>query len=150
MPTLDYLDLELAPRGNYRNGSSVLDEGHLGIYNTYGVGSGLPTSQARGHGGGHPSRNSGTAVYRNIYGSATSSGATDYSFSSWRGFYFHRDYIFRGAHDYARAGQCYHYRYTGNADTCHGGGRERISATSAWSIRTSASPTTTTTTTRPR
>ena len=64
------------------NGSSVPDEGHLGTRNTDGVGSGLPTSQDRRHGGGRPSRNSGTAAYRNIYGSARSSGATDYSFSS--------------------------------------------------------------------
>ena len=62
------------------------------------------------------------------------------------GYYFHRDYVFCGPHDYARAGKCYHYRYTGDADNCHGGGGERTSATSAWSIRTRASPTTTTTT----
>ena len=145
--------------GKLPNGSSVPDEGHLGAHNTDGVDSGLPTYQERYHGGGHPSRNSGTATYSNIYGSAKSSGATDYSFSSWRapdqwwhhggGFYFHRDYVFRGAHDYARAGNRYHYCYTGDVDNCHGGGGERTYATSAWSIRTSASPTTAATTARP-
>ena len=44
------------------------------------------------------------------------------------GFYFHRSYIFCGAHDYARASGCYHYRYTGDADNCHGGGGEETSA----------------------
>ena len=155
MPYTRLPRLRACPEGQLPNESSVPDEGHLGAHNTHGVGSGLPTSQGRGHGGGRPSRNTGTVVYHNIYGSAT-----DYSFSSWHApdqwwhhggdFHFHRDYVFRGAHDYARAGKRYHCRYTGDADTSHGGGGERTSGTSAWSIRTSASPTTTATTARPR
>ena len=35
-------------------GSSVPDEGHLRAHNTNGVGSGIPISQERGHGGGCP------------------------------------------------------------------------------------------------
>ena len=146
--------------GQLSNGSSIPDESHPGAHNTDGMGSGLPTSQERGHGGDRPFRNSGTAVYRNIYGSARSPGATDYNLSSCRvpdqwwhhggDFYFHRDYVFRGAHDYARAGNRYHYQYIGVANNCHGGGGERTSATSAWSFRTSASTTTTATTAKPR
>ena len=146
------------PEEQLPKGNSVPDEGHLEAHNTDGVGSGLPTSQERRHGSGRPPRNSGTTAYRNIHGSARSFGATDYSLSRapdqwWHhggDFYFHGDYVFRGAHDYARASNRYHYRYTGDADTCHGGGGERTSATSAWSIRTSASRTTTATTTIPR
>ena len=132
-------------------GASIPDEDHLGAHNTDVVGSGLPTSQERAHGGGRPSRNSGTVVYRDIYDGARSPGATDYSFSSWRapdqwghhggGFYFHSDYVFCGAHDYTRAYNRYHCRYTGDADSFHGGGGERTSAISVWDIRTRISGT---------
>ena len=54
-PTIDYLDLDLAPK-QLPNRSSVSDEGHLGAHNTDGVGSDLPTSQERSYGGGRPSR----------------------------------------------------------------------------------------------
>ena len=136
--------------GQVPNGSSVSDEGHFGAQNTDGVGSGLPMFQEGGHGGCRSSRNRGTAVYRDIYAGARSSGATNYSFfSSWRmpdqwwhhegGFDFHRDYVFRGTHDYARAGNRYHYRYTGNADSCDGGGKWRTSGTNAWDTLTRTS-----------
>ena len=148
------------PEGQLPNGSSVPNKGHLRAHNTAGVGSDLSTSQERRHGSGHPSRNSDAGAYRNIYGSVRSFSATDYSFSLWRvpdqwwhhggGFYFHTDFVFRGAHDFARAGKCYHYRYTGVADNCRRHGGERASTTSARSIRTSASPTTTATTARPQ
>ena len=95
------------------NGRTVPDESHLGAHNTDKVDSGFPTSQERGHGSGRPSRNSGAAVYRNIYGGASFPGATKYRFNSrcvhdrwWRhgsGFGFPSDYVFRGADDYAGA-----------------------------------------------
>ena len=43
-PTIDYLDLELTGP----------DEGHLGAHHTDKIGSGLPTSQEREHGGNRP------------------------------------------------------------------------------------------------
>ena len=147
------------PKGKLPNRTSIPDDGHLGTHNPDGVSSGLPTSQERDHGGDHLSCNNGTAVYRSFYGRARSPGATYYSFS-WRLFkqwwhhggdlYFHRDYVLCGAHDYTRAGNRYHYCYTSDTDSCHGGGGERKSVTSGWSIRMSASPTTTATTARPR
>ena len=164
-PTIHYLDLEPASRGNYQTEAAfptTVISGH-----TIPTGSALAsrllrwltTSQERGHGGDHPSCNNGTAVYHSFYGRARSPGATYYSFS-WRLFdqwwhhggdlYFHRDYVLCGAHDYTRADNRYHYCYTSDADSCHGGGGERKSVTSGWSIRMSASPTTTATTARPR
>ena len=123
-------------------GSSVPDEGHIGVHRTDGVGSGLPTSQERGCGGGCPFRNSCTAVNRYNHVGARSPGAMEYSFSSWRGpdqwwhhgggFDFHSNYVFRGAHDYARAGNC--YRFTGDAGNCHSGGGGRTSGPTAWDI----------------
>ena len=82
------------PKGQLPNGSRVPDEGHLGAHNTDGVGTGLPTAQERGHGGG---------------------------------FGFHSDYVFGGAHDYARVANYYRYHYTGDACNCNGGGEgERL------------------------
>ena len=49
------------PQGQLPNGSRVPDEGYLGSSNTDRVGSGLPTFQEWGHGGGYPSHNSCTA-----------------------------------------------------------------------------------------
>ena len=112
MPYIRLPRPQASSEGQLINRSSVSDEGHPEAHNTCGVGSALPTSQERGHGGGRPSRNSGTAVYRIIYGSARSPGVTDYSLSLWPapdqcwhhggGFYFHRNYVFCGAHDYVR------------------------------------------------
>ena len=81
----------------------------------------------------------GTAVYRDIYGSARSVGATEYSFSSWRtpdqwwhrGGGFDFEHIFHG-HGYARAGNC--NCYTGDASNCHSGGGELTSGTNASDI----------------
>ena len=99
-----------------------------------------PDFSGVGHGGGCPSPNSVTTVYRDIYGGARSSGATDYIFGAWRapdqrwhhggGFDFHSDYVFHGAHDCARAAIRYHYRYSGDADNCHGVGGGRTYSTS--------------------
>ena len=124
----------VCPDGQLPNISSISDESHLGAYNTDEVGSGLPTSQERGHGGGRSSRTSGTIVYFDIFGGARSPGATDYSFSSGRapdqwwhhggGFDFHSHYVFHRTLEYAKAGNRYHYRYTGDGDDCHGGGEE--------------------------
>ena len=143
-PTIDYPSLELAPRDH----GTVPDDGHLGAHNTDGVGSGLPTPRERDHGGGGASRNSGTTVHRDNDGGARSSSATEFSFSSWRapgqwwhhggGFGVQSDYVFRGAHNYARAGNVYNYLYTVDVGNCHGGGGERTSGTSALDIQTSA------------
>ena len=83
-PTVDSLDLELAPRGNYQTKVAFPTKRHLGAHNIDRVNCGLPTSQEWGHGGGRPSRNSGTAVHRDNYSGARSPDATEYSFSSWR------------------------------------------------------------------
>ena len=66
------------------DGSSVLDKGPFGAHNTDKVVSGFPTSQGQSHWGGRPSRDSGIAVLRDIYGGARSPSATEDSFSSWR------------------------------------------------------------------
>ena len=94
--------LELASRGDYQTGASFLTRVALG--RTILTGSTLASTLLSGHGGGPPSCNSGTSVYRNIYGGARSPDATDYSFSLWRapdqwwqhggGFDFHSDYVF--------------------------------------------------------
>ena len=74
--TTDYLDLKRAPRVNYQTEAAFPTRVILGHT--------IPTSQERGRGGGRPSRNSDTVVYRDIYSSARSPGTKNYNLSSWR------------------------------------------------------------------
>ena len=135
-PTIDYLDLELAPSGNYHmkaasptrvipdhiilTGSTLafrlLRSGAMEVVAPLAIVARPFVAITTAASGLSALRNKASAYCAGHHGGD---------------FDLHIEYVFCGAHDYARVGSCHHYGYTNDAGNCHSDGEDKTSGTSA-------------------